>query len=209
MRTGRPAARTTLIPAPQDDLCLAFGNTLAWRGSPMPSESLGGIEDLLRWSADTAKVPAESIEAARNRLRRHRDDAARLFAEAIALREAIYRTFSALAASEPVAEKDLALLNRELAEAPRRETLAQAEDGYAWEVKTIDTSAAGFLAPVLWSAADLLTHAHRRRVRRCANDACLWLFVDESKAGTRRWCDMSSCGNRAKSRRHYLKTKTG
>jgi len=62
---------------------------------------------------------------------------------------------------------------------------------------------------VLWSAADLLTHADRRRVRRCANDACLWLFVDESKAETRRWCDMSSCGNRAKSRRHYLKTKTG
>jgi predicted RNA-binding Zn ribbon-like protein len=65
------------------------------------------------------------------------------------------------------------------------------------------------LAPVLWSAADLLTHAGRRRVRRCANNACLWLFVDESKAGTRRWCDMSSCGNRAKSRRHYLKTKAG
>src|SRR5438045_6231999 len=92
MRTGRDAA---LIPAPQDDLCLAFANTLAWRGSPMPSESLGGIEDLLRWLADTAKVTAESIEAARNRLRRHRNDAAGLFADAIALREAIYRTFSA------------------------------------------------------------------------------------------------------------------
>ncbi|MBV9150398.1 MAG: CGNR zinc finger domain-containing protein, partial [Alphaproteobacteria bacterium] len=65
------------------------------------------------------------------------------------------------------------------------------------------------LAPVLWSAADLLTHADRRRVRRCANDQCLWVFVDDSKAGTRRWCDMASCGNRAKSRRHYLKTKTG
>src|SRR5207302_9784404 len=52
-------------------------------------------------------------------------------------------------------------------------------------------SAAGLLAPVLWSASDLLTRADRRRVRRCANDACLWLFIDESKAGTRRWCDMS------------------
>jgi predicted RNA-binding Zn ribbon-like protein len=62
------------------------------------------------------------------------------------------------------------------------------------------------LAPVIWSAADLLTRADHR-VRRCANEACLWLFIDESKAGTRRWCDMSSCGNRAKSRRHYLKTK--
>src|ERR1043165_9730881 len=106
MRTGRPAARSTLIPAPQEDLCLAFANTRFWRGSPMPSESLGGVEDLLRWLSGTAKGSAESIEAAGNRLRRHGNDAAGLFAEAIALREAIYRSFSALAASEPVAEKD-------------------------------------------------------------------------------------------------------
>ena len=142
----------------------------------MPSETLGGIEDLFAWLAGTAKMPTEIMAAAYNRLRRHPNDTTGLFADAIG---------------------------------PHREMLAQAEDGYAWDVKTIDASVAGFLAPVLWSAADLLTHANRRRVRRCANDACLWLFVDESKAGTRRWCDMSSCGNRAKSRRHYLKTKTG
>ena len=206
MRTGRDAA---LIPAPQDDLCLAFANTLSWRGSPAPRESLGDIDDLLGWLANTAKIPPQAIEAAGNRLRRHPYDAAALFADAVALREAIYRMFSALAASEPVGERELALLNRALAEAPDRETLARAKGGYAWEVKKIDAPAAGLLAPVLWSAADLLTRADRRRVRRCANDACLWLFVDESKAGTRRWCDMSSCGNRAKSRRHYLKTKAG
>ena len=206
MRTGRDAA---LIPAPQDDLCLAFANTRFWRGRDTPSESLGGIEDLLAWLAGTAKFPVESIEAAGNRLRRHPYDAAALFADAVALREAIYRMFSALAASEPVGERELALLNRALAEAPDRETLARAKGGYAWAVTRIDMTAPGLLAPVLWSAADLLTHAEHRRVRRCANDLCLWLFVDESKAGSRRWCDMSSCGNRAKSRRHYLKTKQG
>jgi predicted RNA-binding Zn ribbon-like protein len=206
MRTGRSVA---LIPAPREDLCLALANTRFWRGRDTPSESLGGIEDLLAWLANTAKIPPQTIEAVGKRLRRQSSEAAKLFSEAIELREAIYRACSALAASEPVGERELALLNRALAEAPDRETLAHAEGGYAWEVKKIDASAAGLLAPVLWSAADLLTHADRRRVRRCANDACLWLFVDESKAGTRRWCDMSSCGNRAKSRRHYLKTKAG
>jgi predicted RNA-binding Zn ribbon-like protein len=206
MRTGRSVA---LIPAPQDDLCLAFANTRFWRGRDMPTETLGGIDDLLGWLANTAKIPPQTIEALGKRLRRQSSEAAKLFSEAIELREAIYRMFSALAASEPVGERELALLNRALAEAPERETLARATGGYAWEVKTIDVSAAGLLAPVLWSAADLVTHAEHRRVRRCANDACLWLFVDESKAGTRRWCDMSSCGNRAKSRRHYLKAKAG
>ena len=206
MRTGRSAL---LIPAPKDDLCLAFANTLSWRGSPAPSESLGGIDDLLGWLASTAKIPRQTIEAVGKRLRRQSSEAATLFSEAIELREAIYRMFSALAASEPVGEKELALLNRALAEAPECETLARADNGYAWAVNRIDMTAPGLLAPVLWSAADLVTHAEHRRVRRCANDACLWLFVDESKAGTRRWCDMSSCGNRAKSRRHYLKAKAG
>jgi predicted RNA-binding Zn ribbon-like protein len=209
MRTGRPAARSTLIPAPQADLCLAFANTLSWRGSPAPSESLGDIDDLLAWLANTAAIPPQTIEAVGKRRRCQSSEAATLFSEAIELREAIYRMVSALAASEPVGERELALLNRALAEAPDRETLARAKGGYAWAVQHINTSSAALLAPVLWSAADLLTHADRRRVRRCANDACLWLFVDESKAGTRRWCDMSSCGNRAKSRRHYQKTKAG
>jgi predicted RNA-binding Zn ribbon-like protein len=205
----RSAVRSTLIPAPRDDLCLAFANTLSWRGSPMPSESLGGSGDLLGWLGGAAKMPAESIAAAGKRLRRHPSAAAALFADAIGLREAIYRIFSAVAAGAPVADKDLARLNRALGEAPARERLAPTDGGYGWIAKKTDVSAAGLLAPVLWSAADLLTDADRRRVRRCANDACLWLFIDESKAGTRRWCDMASCGNRAKSRRHYLKTKAG
>ena len=206
MRTGRSAL---LIPAPKDDLCLAFANTRFWRGRELPTETLGGIDDLLNWLASTAKLPADAVEAAGNRARRRPAEGAALFAEALEQREAIYRTFGALAASEPAAEKDLALLNRALGEAPAREKLARANGGYAWETKRLGLSAMGLLTPVLWSAADLLTHAAHRRVRRCANDQCLWLFVDESKAGTRRWCDMASCGNRAKSRRHYLKTKTG
>jgi predicted RNA-binding Zn ribbon-like protein len=63
------------------------------------------------------------------------------------------------------------------------------------------------LAPVLWSAGDLLTGGRLSRVRQCANPACLWLFVDDSKAGTRRWCSMASCGNRAKANRHYARLK--
>jgi predicted RNA-binding Zn ribbon-like protein len=39
------------------------------------------------------------------------------------------------------------------------------------------------------------------RLRLCAGTDCAWLFVDRSKAGRRRWCDMAVCGNKAKSRR--------
>jgi predicted RNA-binding Zn ribbon-like protein len=209
MMSRSRAAKTVPIPAAREDLCLTFANTLAWRGSPTPSESLGGFADLMGWLADATRLPAVTVEMARQWSQADRQQAAALFGEAIGLREAVYRLFSAVAANEPVPGADLALLNRALAAAPPRERVAPADGGYAWETDKIEVSAPGLLAPVLWSAGDLLTRADRRRVRRCANDACLWLFIDESKAGTRRWCDMSSCGNRAKSRRHYLRTKQG
>lgn len=42
----------------------------------------------------------------------------------------------------------------------------------------------------------------RPRLRHCANPACRWLFVDRSKNHSRVWCDMASCGSRAKMSRY-------
>jgi len=57
------------------------------------------------------------------------------------------------------------------------------------------------------SAGDLLLGPKLARVRQCANPACRFLFLDDSKAGNRRWCSMAACGNRAKAHRHYLRRK--
>ena len=65
------------------------------------------------------------------------------------------------------------------------------------------------LWPVLWAAAELLTSADRDRVRACASDPCRWLFLDLSRNRSRRWCSMEDCGNRAKARRHYARSKNG
>src|SRR5580704_15548830 len=57
------------------------------------------------------------------------------------------------------------------------------------------------------AAGDLLAGPRLDRVRRCANPECGWLFLDDSRAGKRRWCSMQSCGNRAKARRHYHRSR--
>jgi predicted RNA-binding Zn ribbon-like protein len=44
--------------------------------------------------------------------------------------------------------------------------------------------------------------ATRSRLRHCANPSCGWLFVDESKNHSRVWCDMGTCGSRAKMTRY-------
>ncbi|MEV5967379.1 CGNR zinc finger domain-containing protein [Kribbella sp. NPDC051952] len=47
------------------------------------------------------------------------------------------------------------------------------------------------------------------RLRRCADDGCGWLFLDRSKNGSRRWCSSGDCGNRARARRHYQRSRDG
>jgi predicted RNA-binding Zn ribbon-like protein len=60
---------------------------------------------------------------------------------------------------------------------------------------------------VAGSLAHYLAEHDRRRLRVCADDTCRWLFVDRSPAGRRRWCDMSTCGNRAKVARHRARAR--
>ncbi|GAA2457278.1 CGNR zinc finger domain-containing protein [Streptomyces glaucus] len=45
------------------------------------------------------------------------------------------------------------------------------------------------------------------RIRACAHESCVLHFFDTSRNGTRRWCSMAMCGNRAKASRHYARTK--
>jgi predicted RNA-binding Zn ribbon-like protein len=63
-----------------------------------------------------------------------------------------------------------------------------------------------------WIAArghlDLL-RAAPDRIRACAHEACVLHFFDTSRNGTRRWCSMALCGNRAKASRHYARTREG
>ncbi|MFI6639677.1 CGNR zinc finger domain-containing protein [Streptomyces sp. NPDC050504] len=61
-----------------------------------------------------------------------------------------------------------------------------------------------------WSAARdylELLRAAPDRIKACAHEACILHFFDTSRNGTRRWCSMAACGNRAKASRHYARTK--
>ena len=63
---------------------------------------------------------------------------------------------------------------------------------------------------VPWLAAQNLLELLRAgpdRIRRCANHQCVLHFYDASRGGRRQWCSMAACGNRAKARRHYERTR--
>ncbi len=183
-------------------LCLDFVNTVS--GSrERPTERLQSYDDLVSWGrqsgAVTEQVAERLAEAARSRPR----DAAQALANAVRLREVLFRVISACADLRAVDRTDMDLLNSALAEALRHHRLVKTAEGFAWGWSE-DADALGQIPwAAVRSAADLLTAPELRRVRRCAGANCDWLFMDMSRNRTRRWCDMKGCGNRAKARRYY------
>ncbi|HKT67457.1 MAG TPA: ABATE domain-containing protein [Burkholderia sp.] len=205
-KTQPSVATDCLVPAPSETLSIDFANTLYWRGADAPTETLGTLDDLFAWCREQARVPAGLADACRAEEQEKEDEPATL-ARALALREALYRLFHAQAERREPQADDLALLGGFLAEAAPRVALTRIDGGYAWRIGSAGATLAGVLSPVLWSAIDLLGGARLAKVKCCANDACQWLFIDDSKNGSRRWCSMSSCGNRAKAYRHYHKAE--
>ncbi|MEX1035804.1 MAG: CGNR zinc finger domain-containing protein [Sneathiella sp.] len=68
------------------------------------------------------------------------------------------------------------------------------------ELKTIidENGPEKLMFPIVRDIADFLASDHMEKTRSCANDDCDLYFVNQSRNGRRRWCSMSTCGNRAK-----------
>src|SRR5271166_4655898 len=91
------ATPVDLTAAPREATCLDYANTRMYRGSAAPVEQFGGWPELLDWVVGTGALPAEAAAGLRAWADADPAGAAALFASAIALREVVYRVFSAVA----------------------------------------------------------------------------------------------------------------
>jgi predicted RNA-binding Zn ribbon-like protein len=186
-------------------LCLDFVDTVNSR-LDAPRDLLCSYDDLLAWGQQAGILSDEDASGLRSQSTQHPEKAAHTLQDAIAVRETIYRIFQAITQEDSPAASDLAAFNAALAQAMTHGCIVPQAGGFVWHW---DDSSARQLDRVLWpvlrSVADLLTSPDLELVRLCAAEDCGWLFLDESKNHTRRWCDMKTCGNRAKARRHYQK----
>jgi predicted RNA-binding Zn ribbon-like protein len=62
-------------------------------------------------------------------------------------------------------------------------------------------------ATIAGSLADFVASEPTSRLRVCANEGCREVFIDRSRTGRRRWCDMRTCGNQAKAARHRARLR--
>jgi predicted RNA-binding Zn ribbon-like protein len=63
------------------------------------------------------------------------------------------------------------------------------------------------LAALASPIVEELARGRPERLRVCENPTCRWAFFDSSPTGRRRWCEMQSCGNRAKAARHRARRR--
>jgi predicted RNA-binding Zn ribbon-like protein len=199
--------QTSVFELTGNRLCLDFVNTLNDRLADSPRELLNNYADLVLWSQEAQIVTGNDAQQLLAEAARHPRDASAVLERAIVLREAIYHIFLATADHKSPAETDLSLLNAAVAEAMTHACIVPKTEGFSWDWTDKEKALDRMLWQVARSAADLLTSDELDAVRVCAAEDCDWLFLDTSKNHSRRWCDMKSCGNRAKARRHYVKKK--
>jgi predicted RNA-binding Zn ribbon-like protein len=189
-------------------LCLNYANTVSTRTGPLHHEYLTSYADLLEWSLHAGILTDRDAQQLGRQAARRPTEAAAVLKQAIAVRETIYRIFSAIAHQRAPAKADVATLNAALAQALSRLRVLPSGESFEWQWVQDSRALDIMLWPVVRSAADLLTSADLRRVRQCARrEGCDWLFVDSSKNQSRRWCSMSTCGSRAKARRYYQRKR--
>jgi predicted RNA-binding Zn ribbon-like protein len=188
-------------------LCLDFANTVDWRRRAEPEELLSDYFGLVGWNVRAGTLPPGEARRLAAAARKHPRVAAAAFAKALVLREAFYRAALAHAHGETPPELDLAQVVRSYAEAVEKARLSDDATSYEW---SFDESAGELDRPwwpVAVSAVELLTSPELARVRECEGRGCGWLFLDESRSRTRRWCSAAGCGNRERVRRYYERAR--
>ena len=190
----------------QFDLCgghlaLDFANTVSGLQTGSPIERIPAYPELVAFAHQTGVVTAGQAASLLGRGRRDPEAAAGAHGRAVALRDALYRLFAAVARRADPALDDLETLDRELGR-----LCIGADLSIAW--RDPPDTADGFVGAIVHAAVLLLTApAERDRVRLCEAPDCQWLFYDSSRNRSRRWCDMRQCGNRMKARRHYARAR--
>jgi predicted RNA-binding Zn ribbon-like protein len=186
------------------NLALDFVNTLDGAPDAEPGfDYLQSYADLVAWGVKVGALGGAVAERLLEEARRRPSEAEATHARALALRDVLCAIFSSLAADAEPSERDLQALGRDEREVLARAELARREDGgYGWRWRE-DGDTGRPLWPVVHAAVGLLASGDLRRIKRCAG--CRWLFYDESKNRSRRWCSMEECGTQEKMRRYVAR----
>ena len=140
---------------------------------------------------------------------RRPEQAAAAQARVLALRRSLYAVLAAAAHHRPLPASALELVNAELAATAVPARLVPTTGGLRREWLDPADQPDWLLGPILRSAADLLTSPALGLLKQCPGSpgrTCGFLFLDQTRNHSRRWCSGATCGNRTRLHRHYTRS---
>ncbi len=196
-------------------LALDFVNTVGGLSDdpPSPDEELFlTYDDVATWCARLGVISERQAGSLRAAAGRDEKAARRALRRALELRELLYPIFRALAdGGEPTPElldrlrdqERAALADAHLTRAKQARGRRQdAAMHWTWPAPAELTDP---LRPIVHSAVELLTDGPLDRLKTCGH--CRWLFLDQSRNHSRRWCSMDECGIELKHARFVEKRR--
>ncbi len=184
---------------------LELVNTLDLRFSAQALDLIPTYKDLLRFAIQLDLLTAEQAR----KLGRSVDEkeAQRVLASTVELREALAAVFYGRMEGGKVPAAQMHILEQQFHAAAVHRRLLAGDAHLEWSWSGVERQAEIPLWMLAQAAADLLVSSDAELVKDCGDPTCRWLFLDVSKNHTRRWCDMKTCGNRMKARRHHARTQ--
>lgn len=171
-------------------------------------DALRDFESLVGWLERAQVIDGDRSEGMRRRAQQQPAGAAAALADANRVRAALRVLAERGARDAEARDEAVAEINRVLGRsAGTRRLEARGDGSYARTFVPGGDAFAGLMIPLVESAADALILGELQRVRRCADPRCGRVFLDVTRNGGRRWCDMATCGNRAKAARHRARAR--
>jgi predicted RNA-binding Zn ribbon-like protein len=188
------------LPLVGGTLCLDLVNTTGARDSDSPRERLLTYADLLVWCRRAGIVAQPQGDRLGRRMKKEPREAQAAMARVRELREQLYAVLRPLAdGTEPSADA-VAQLDRWWRADCNRRQLVSRSGVFELRLEVSGDEFDAMVWPIVASVVELLTSDRLTRLKRCGE--CDWLFLDESKNGSRTWCK-KDCGDRVRARRHY------
>jgi predicted RNA-binding Zn ribbon-like protein len=190
-----------------DRLWLDFVNTDDVRRG-MRVDLLRDFDAFVRWLEAASLLDGERAGGIRRRAQLQLAGASAVLAEARRIRASLRALAERGAQAADVRRTVVGEINRVLGRSVGTRRLEERADGSFMRAFVPGGDAfAALMIPVVESAADSLVTGELIRVRRCGDPTCPRVFLDATRNGRRRWCQMGTCGNRAKAARHRARVR--
>jgi predicted RNA-binding Zn ribbon-like protein len=188
-----------------DNLSLDFLNTQIVDDGK-PKDLLNNFEDFMEWSEALKLItPVESEKLIHDWARL--SETKKFFTEVKEFRRALREMVEGITKIKAVKPSTIKMINTILNQGYGYHELVKTETGFEKRFRANFEKPQQLLIPIAESAADLISYANPKNIRKCEGRGCILYFHDTTKNHARRWCSMTACGNRAKAAAFYKRAR--